>query len=574
MATFLPAITLRSSARQGNEDHLTEPVDAASSWIQFVMLVVALKLQLLGNGFKVSNARLVAGLIGAAAGFGVTVTGVYLIAQLRTAQPSDTYLVLVIGGSLIVVGWLLLPVLIFGVDESIDPHKFALLPIPRNRLLVGMLAAGFAGLPAAATLVISVSTVIPWSRHALAALVAFLGAILLTMLCVVASRMITTALSEVLRSRRIRDLLSVSGLLVAGSLVLLQLGLPSMAQLATREFTEQLAGVLAWTPLAAAWAAPYDVVTGAPALGFARLAIVAATIAVLILLWGYALRRSLERGAAMPGNRIRSRPSHTTRMESSTNTLAPWWARRFLPSTVTGAVAARVLRLWWRDPRQRVSLLIIPIVLVALVAGPSIAGLHDDVLVLAAPGIGTLLGLMMLNHTAYDGTALWMHLAASLPGRTDRAGRALGTAVWAVPVVSIGAMFVCLLVDRPVLLPATVGSSVGTVFVGLAFASITSVVIAFPAAPAGANPFVSPSGGNVVVVLQQFLGGLVVGLLSLPIYLSLGFALWWQPDLGWLILAGAPAYGLVLLRLGNRIGGRYLDEHGPELLRRITPSRT
>jgi ABC-2 type transport system permease protein len=242
-------------------------------------------------------------------------------------------------------------------------------------------------------------------------------------------------------------------------------------------------------------------------------------------------------------------------------------------ATVTGAVAGRVLRLWWRDPRQRVSLLIIPVILVALVAGPSIAGFQDEVLVFAGPGVGTLVGLMMLNHTAYDGTALWTHLAVSLPGRIDRAGRALGTALWALPVVSVAAAATCVVVQRPDLLPAALGASAATVLAGLAFAAVTSVVIAFPAPPASANPFITPGGGNVVVVMQQFAGGLTVGLLSLPIYLALGFALWWRPELGWAMLIAGPAYGLLLLRLGCRVGGRYLDRYGPELLRRITPSR-
>ncbi len=254
--------------------------------------------------------------------------------------------------------------------------------------------------------------------------------------------------------------------------------------------------------------------------------------------------------------------------------LTPGWARRLLPDTVTGAVAGRVLQLWWRDPRQRVSLLIVPFILLALTIGPMALGFRGDALVLVVPGVGTLIGLMMLNHTAYDGTALWSHLAVSLPGRVDRAGRALGTGAWAIPVVVVAAVAVCVVVARPDLLPATIGSSASTVLIGLAFGSVSSVVIAFPAPPAGANPFITPSGGNVVVVLQQFAGGLIVGLLSLPVYVALALATWWNLGLGWALLVAGPVYGLLLLRLGNHLGGRYLDQYGPELLRRITPART
>lgn len=495
----------------------------------------------------------------------------YLTTELRQADVADARLVLVIGGALVILGWFLLPVLIFGVDESIDPQRFALLPLPRRTLLAGMLAAGFIGIPAVVTLVVSLSTAITWSRGVLPVVYAVAGAILATSLCVVASRTITAALSGVFRSRRVRDLVSVVGVLLVGSVALLQLGLPSIAELATRDATERIVDVLAWTPLGAPWAAPYDALSGSPGLGGLRLLVVVAALAVLLIAWSVVLGRSLEHGGSLAARSPRGR---TRRHHVANARLTPAWIRWALPATVTGAIASRVLHLWWRDPRQRVSLLIVPVVLIAVVAGPSFTGFDDEVLVVVGPGVGTLIGLMMLNHTAYDGTAIWAHLATPLPGRVDRAGRALGTAIWAVPVVVLAAVLICVLIDRPDLLPAAIGGGAATVLIGLAFASVSSVVIAFPAPPPGANPFTTPSGGNVVVVLQQFVGGLTVGLLSLPVYVVLGMAAWWQPGIGWALLLAGPVYGLLLLRLGNRIGGRYLDEHGPELLRRITPART
>ncbi|WP_166351577.1 hypothetical protein [Phytoactinopolyspora limicola] len=538
--------------------------------VALLRLFVGLKLRLLGNGLKGSNARLIAGLVGVAAGGGITITGAYLVAQLRQASADDAALILTAGGSVVVAGWFLLPLLVFGIDESIDPQRFALLPLPRRTLLAGMLTAGFVGIPAVAMLVVAGATTITWSRGPLPVLYAAVGALLATTFCVVASRAVTTVLAGVFRSRRLRDLVSMIGMLLIGSVMLLQFGLPSVAQLATRDVIERVTTVLAWTPLGAAWAAPHDALRGAAATGLLRLLILAAAVVVLALIWDRALRYSLESGGTAAGSGPRAGP----RTAPAGHTLAPRWARWMLPATVTGAVAARILHLWWRDPRQRVSLLIVPVILVGVVAGPSLVGYRDEVLVLAGPGVGTLIGLMMLNHTAYDGTALWTHLAVSLPGYVDRAGRALGTATWAVPVVVGAAAGTCLLIGRPDLIPAAVGASVATVLTGLALAAVTSVVIAFPAPPASANPFITPSGGNVVVVLQQFIGGLAVGLLSLPVYLTLGFALWWRPEVGWGLLLAGPAYGLLLLRVGCRIGGRYLDDNAPELLRRITPART
>ncbi|NED93746.1 hypothetical protein G1H11_00265 [Phytoactinopolyspora alkaliphila] len=532
-----------------------------------VALFVRLKLRLVGNGLMGSNRRLIASLIGTAAGIGMAVAGSYFAALLRHADSADAYVVLVYAGSAIVAGWMLLPIFVFGIDESLDPRRFVLLPLDRRALLVGLLAAGFVGVPSMTTLVVALSTTVTWSYGIVPVVYAVVGGVLVTVFCVIASRTVTTALSEIVRSRRIRDLWSVLGMLLVGLLAVLQVGLPSLAELATRSVLEDIAGLLAWTPLGAAWAAPYDALTGEWPLGLARLAVMAAAAAGLVAIWGHALRRTLESGGAP----VRGRPSAR---RPGRGELTPGWARRILPSTVTGAVASRVLILWWRDPRQRVSLLIIPLILLAVVIAPSMAGIQDETLVILAPGIGTLIGLMMLNHTAYDGTAIWTHLVVSLPGRVDRAGRALGSATWALPVVVLASASMCLTIDRPDLLPGAIGGSVATVLTGLAFAAVSSVVIAFPAPPASANPFITPGGGNVAVVLQQFAGGLVVGLVSLPVYVVLGLTIWWRPEIGWGLLIAGPAYGLVLLRLGNRLGGRYLDDNGPELLSRITPTRT
>ena len=54
---------------------------------------------------------------------------------------------------MLVLGWLFLPLVFFGVDESLDPARFALLPLRRRTLIAGLLAAALVGVPALATLV-------------------------------------------------------------------------------------------------------------------------------------------------------------------------------------------------------------------------------------------------------------------------------------------------------------------------------------------------------------------------------------------------------------------------------------
>ena len=62
------------------------------------------------------------------------------------------------------VGWLLMSMLVFGVDETIDPAKFALLPVRASELLPGLLVAGLISAPGVATVLVAVGLVITWAR--------------------------------------------------------------------------------------------------------------------------------------------------------------------------------------------------------------------------------------------------------------------------------------------------------------------------------------------------------------------------------------------------------------------------
>ncbi|MFW6091851.1 MAG: hypothetical protein ACODAF_08200, partial [Actinomycetota bacterium] len=385
-----------------------------------VAVFVGLKLRLLGGAFRSSAARTALAVVGLAAGLGATAFGVSLAVLLRTAEPEPARTLLVVGGSLLILAWVVLPIVMFGVDETIDPGRFALLPIRRRTLLAGMLAAGLTSVPAGATTLVALSTAATWWRGALPVLFALAGAVLAVLLCVVASRAATTALIGTLRSRRARDVLSVVAVLLLSSVGLLQVAGMELAAEAPRAVIERTVEVLAWTPLGAAWAAPYDAATGTPLLGAARLAIAAAALLLLLIGWSAALRRFLEGGHA----------SSESRPAGAAAGLVPAAVSRLLPSDAAGAVAARTLLYQWRDPRQRMNLLAIPIVIVVIVGLPQLAGAPPQIALLAGPAVGALVGLTMLNHTALDGTALWAHLSAALPGQVDRHGRALGTLVW------------------------------------------------------------------------------------------------------------------------------------------------
>src|SRR5205085_698248 len=82
-----------------------------------------------------------------------------------------------------------------GVDETLDPARFALLPVPRRTLVLGMLAAAFVGVPPVVTLLATLGSVIGAviDGGIAAGIVAVLGAAVGICVCVAASRAVTGA---------------------------------------------------------------------------------------------------------------------------------------------------------------------------------------------------------------------------------------------------------------------------------------------------------------------------------------------------------------------------------------------
>lgn len=525
-----------------------------------VAVFLSLKLRLLRNGFRGSTAKVLAAVVAACVGSGLALGGLGLAVGLRGAEVDTARTVLVLVGSALTLGWTVLPIVVFGVDETLDPVRFGLFPIERATLLRGLLVAGLVGVPPLATGVFCLATVVTWSRGAQALLVALLAAAVALALCLAASRAVTSALAPVLRSRRARDLVFVAVVLAASSIGLVNVAVVELAEDLPRAALDRVVDVLAWTPLGAAWAAPADAAAGAPGLAAARLAIAAVSVAGLLWWWS----RTLE--DAVLGGTTRSGPAAAGGQRS----LAPRWAARMLPDTAAGAVAARSLRMWTRDPRLRTNVLVLPAVGVAVLAGPVLLGGSTGLAVAAGPFLGALLALSVLNETAYDGTAFWTHLAAGLPGRLDRQGRSLGYLVWALPLVVATGALGPLLGGRPALAPAGAAAGASVLLVGCAVGSVVNVVAAYPVPDAQRNPFATNTGGSVATMLQQLVAGLVIGALSIPVLAGVAAA-WFWPWAGVPLLVLGPLYGTVLLRFGWDLGGAHLDQRGPELLATITP---
>lgn len=512
--------------------------------------LVRLKLTLLRNGLRRSPWQVV----------GLVLAGVYGLVLLVIVGAGAVGLslqdaalrrdVTVLVGGLLVLGWWVVPLVAFGVDATLDPLRFATFAIPRRRLLAGLSVAALVGVPGVVTVLAVLALGGVWWRDP-AALVVALGCSVLTVaLCVVGSRATTTALARVVAKRRVRELAAVVVVLPVMLVGPLLSRFGDGFTVGPSQALGRAADVVAWTPVGALWAVPADVAAGAPWLAALRLVIGLATLAVAAAVWDRALAHALV---------------HPARDESGTHKRGLGVFGR-VPGTPLGAVVARCLTYWVRDPRYAASVATVPLVLLVL----WLAGVEGNTILFAGPFVAFLTGWSISADVAFDGTAFWTHVAAPLPGRTDRAGRAIAASVVAGPVAVAAAVASALLTGRPEMLPAAVGATVGVLLTALAGSSVTSALVVYPVQEPGQNPFSTRQGASMAAFTSQLAGWSAIAVLASPtVVIGVIAVVQGSTALAWTTLVVGPVLGVALLVVGVRVGGTALDRRGPELLTRL-----
>jgi ABC-2 type transport system permease protein len=237
--------------------------------------------------------------------------------------------------------------------------------------------------------------------------------------------------------------------------------------------------------------------------------------------------------------------------------------------TPAGAVAARSLTYWVRDPRYAQSLITVPLVPVILFFYASLNG-NLGLINAVGPIIAVLLSMSIYTDVSYDNTAFALHLQTGVSGRADRIGRVVALAVFAVPI-SIGLTVASVwMTGEWNLLVGLLAIDIGILLSGFAVSSLVSGAFIFAVPAPGESPFKSKPGGGFSLMLSLFATWSILGVLVLPelVLAFIGFATG-QAFYGWIALAVAVVVGAVLLAVGIRVGGSILDRRGPELLARL-----
>ncbi len=527
--------------------------------------LVRLKLQLLVNRARSSSqargqmlaaaaATVVFG--GAGAIVGHAVSFITDLDVLRT--------VLVVGATVLTLGWAVLPLLTFGTDESLDPGRLVLFPLRRTPLMRGLLLASFVGpAPATAVLVVLGTTVGLATKGS--GLVAVAAMVLLLLLSAATARTLSTALAASLTSRRGRDITVIVASILALSVQALRFvhfWTISHGTLLTID------SVLRWLPPGMLGQAAFDARTGRLGIALPELVPAAVAIWVLLRVWGRALERSM----------VSVTDGETSRRRVAAPADSPLLFRRlgFLAAAPWGAVTAKELRYVAREPRRKVTLVNSVIIGAGVPIWVALRSSGDarsrSVLLATLAGYIAVLGSS--NQFGFDGPASWLDVVAGDTMQSVLVGKNVAVLLEIMPIVAVVGTGIAALTGGWSYLPGALLFALAGLGAGLALAN--NVSVRYPVRlPETRNPFGASAGGQgCVTSVVLGLCALAENLMLVPVLLAGLLVVYAGP--AWLLLVGplSVAYGAILWWGGLRLAVGWGNAHRPEILTRVDPRRT
>ena len=569
-----------------------------------VATLVRLRWRLTLNSLRANVWALIGTVVGALYGLGLLLALVAGAIGLGGLGADAAAPVLAAAGALTVLGWALVPLMLTGVDSTLDPRAMAAWTAPSRPLAIGLAVAAATGVPGVITGAGLLLPVLVWAVAGQwgAALLALALAPAALATCVLLSRVVVIG-AGVSTSRRGRDR---AGVIAVLAILLVSLA-PALLNLGTRldsgidlEGLRTAARVAGLTPFGWALAAPGHLARGEAAAAIGLSAAALALPAALAPVWervvgrvmtgparSDARSRAYDGAAQAGGAQAGGAQAGAAGAAAGVSRVLPWHRRLegIMPSPAA-AVAARCLRYWRADPRylvQAISLAITPVLLAVIIAlgrtsivdageTASLAPGRAPAVLLAAPVLTALLsGWGLHNDLAFDSTALWTQVSASVRGRDDRLGRIVAAALWQTPVIAVLALGGGAWTGLWRALPAVGGLSAALYGCALAWSSLTGVLLPYEVNAPGDSPMKSRTSGTALIaVLVQMVGMGVIGLAAAPVIagfavMALAGAWGW----GWPFLAAGVLWGAGATWAGIAVGGRLLDSRGVRILTAI-----
>lgn len=525
--------------------------------------LVRLQLKLGFRAVRRNVGVMIALVIGYLYALGFVVAAEVGFAVLRRTSVGLIGVVTTVCFGLITLVWPLFTLLVAGMDQTLDPGRFALFPVPARQLMPGLLAAGLTGVGALITIALGIGQVVSWSRHPLALVFAIVAALVGVTTCVLLARTLASYFSSAFTKRRWRDvaavILGVFGLTIGISIQLLQRTLMDHRSDLVQTL-QPIAAVIGWTPIGWAWSMPWEAAQGHVFAAVVKLVLALAFAALLWRLWERQLDEALVSPLTTGGDGAKVR--------------ATSWIDRLFPHTPAGAVAARSLRYWRRDPRHLmvlVSVALMPfLIAMPILLNPEMGGIGTPTTTLyPIGGMVMMAALTVSTEIVYDGSALWTHITAGLRGRDDRWGRVMAVLVILGPVAVVVATVFLVLSRQWALAPGVYGATLGSLGAGMGVGCLAGAVWQYAAPPPGQNAFGKTSGGGMVGLLSTLVCMIGSAIVAAPFIVLMLVSLTY-PVMTWAVLGAAVALTPLYVWAGVVWGGKILDRTWPEVLKRVT----
>lgn len=475
--------------------------------------------------------------------------------------------------------WLLLPLIAFSINESMDLTRLLVYPLSAGELISAALLGTFFELPIYLVLPFFVAVGVGWYEPSVLPVI-LVGLLLALGHLVMIYQLMLVAAGGLLRSRRFRDVMIVVLSLLGFSCYLISRSLEFVAR---RFFADpanladvRALTVLQWLPTGASARAIQQAAVGEWIGAWGWLAYAALLLAGVVWLWHRLFLRMVTGGGFLVLRRTDRAPQQ--RIEDAfpdDNTIARpnRLIARLIPYPLR-VLCLHELRRSWRIPQRRIGLiqgLLSPFIF----GGIFFFNRFDTSLETQPDWISLLLPaytvfsiwLIGMNMLGWEGRALSTLLCTPVPRRTIFLGKSLGIlSLMAAPVGILSA--VLLIITRSWWSVAGAGAALGAAAAVLGALSVLSVLFPYPVNLESVRRQSSfSSGGCLTALANLVLTPATVAAICLPIGALYGVAVWWE--MGWLVAAGTPlvmAYGAGMLWLGCWGAGRLLLRREAEVL--------
>lgn len=454
--------------------------------------------------------------------------------------------------------WITLPVIIFPLDENLDPQQLASLPVSPNQMIAGLTASSVVAPSMAVVAIVGVA-----NARILAAgwwIILPASAVML-LLFIVGSQLLSAAVSAILRNRRGRDLATLLIFAMAGSAFFIY---RSVDELVNQEgFVDALVShpilETAWfIPPVAAQRSIIEAAGGEPFLAITFLVVSIVGLLVMAVVW-----RGLTQWM-ITTPREGSRPAARSRRNGMAS--GPW-------GTIV-TLARKELRFYVRDPRQRLvwtgTVIFVGLGVAGALMGTT--GFFDvrgqDWAPLAAPVLVLFVGLpIALNLFGWERNAASYLFVLPVKPRSLLLGKNLAVATALLLETGILTIILGAVTGQwkwVWLVPPLTLSAIGC---QLAVGNMVSVITPLRLPREGTDVFAQSTEQGCLAIASQTLSFFAIGILLIPpvsaVVLTVAFGNALHPLMALLITIG---WGLILYGLSLWLSGMLLKRRMPEVL--------